>query len=132
MHILHLAVTEEWADARVRGRYEMSSRGRTLAQEGFVHASTTRQVEGVLARYYQDLDPAGLTLLVIDVAALEEAGSPVRWDDVPGAPEPFPHVYGPIPPSAVVAELPLGGTTGAPVLPDLSGWDVADRAPGAA
>lgn len=131
LRILHVADSATWAAARVAGRYEVSSRGRTLSEEGFVHASTSRQIDGVLARFYADLDPAGLTLLVIDVAASERAGSPVRWDAVPGLPAPFPHVYGPIVPAAVVAELPLGGTTRAVVVPDLSFWSVAGDAPGA-
>ena len=125
MRILHIALTDEWIAGRTAGRYEVSSRGRSLADEGFIHASTSRQVDGVLAGYYADIDPAELSLLVIDVHALERAGSAVRWDQVSGAPAPFPHVYGPIVPSAVVAMLPIGGTTGAAVLPDLTGWDVA-------
>jgi uncharacterized protein (DUF952 family) len=125
MRVLHLALASDWADAERAGRYEVSSRGRTLAEEGFIHTSTSRQVDGVLGRYYADLDPAGLRLLVIDVPELERAGSPVRWDEVTGAPAPFPHIYGPIVPAAVVAVLPLGGSTGAAELPDYSSWDVA-------
>jgi uncharacterized protein (DUF952 family) len=130
MRILHLADADTWAASNEAGRYDVSSRGRTLSEEGFIHACTSRQIDGVLARYYSDLDPAGLTLLVIDVGSLERAGSPVRWERVAGSPEPFPHVYGPIVASAVVAALDLGGTATAPVLPDLTGWDVAAHFPG--
>lgn len=129
MRILHVATRKDWAEAQAVGRYEVSSRDRTLAEEGFIHTSTSRQVEGVLSRYYADLDPADLLLLVIDINGLERAGSPVRWDEVAGAPEPFPHIYGPIAPSAVVAALPIGGTSGAAVLPDLSEWDAAATQP---
>jgi uncharacterized protein (DUF952 family) len=128
MRVLHIALTKEWQGAVAAGEYRISSRGRTLDEEGFIHASTSRQVDGVLARYYADLDPADLSLLVIDVEALEAAGSPVRWDQVPGrngAVDPFPHSYGPIVPAAVVAVLPLGGSTGAATLPDLTGYQVA-------
>lgn len=126
IRVLHIALTKEWDEAVAAGDYRVSSRGRTLDDEGFIHASTSRQVEGVLARYYADLDPGELSLLVIDVEALEAAGSPLRWDEVPGAAEPFPHSYGPIVPAAVVAVLPLGGTTGAATLPDLIGYQVAE------
>jgi uncharacterized protein (DUF952 family) len=129
MRILHIALTDEWMAGRDAGRYEVSSRGRTLGDEGFIHTSTSRQVEGVLAGYYADLDPALLSLLVIDVTLLEAAGSPVRWDPVTGAPAPFPHIYGPIVPSAVVAVLPIGGRTGAAELADLTDWEVAAGAP---
>jgi uncharacterized protein (DUF952 family) len=124
MRILHVATRKDWADAQAVGRYEVSSRGQTLADEGFIHASTSRQVNGVLGRYYADLDPADLLLLVIDIEQLEQSGSPVRWDEVTGAPAPFPHIYGPIALPAVVATLPIGGALGAAVLPDLSDWDV--------
>ena len=127
--VLHIAERADWAAAGTTGRYEVSSRGRTLADEGFIHASTSRQVDGVLSRYYADLDPADLVLLVIDIDALEAAGSKVRWDEVTGAPAPFPHSYGPIVPSAVVAALPIGGRPGAAVLPDLTDWAVAADEP---
>lgn len=127
--ILHLADTGDWAAARATGRYDVSSRGRTLREEGFIHASTSRQVQGVLSRYYADVPPAELVLLVLDVDLLAAAGSPVRWDEVAGAPEPYPHVYGPIGSAAVIATLPLGGSTGALELPDLTGWDVAAGPP---
>jgi uncharacterized protein (DUF952 family) len=129
MRILHVATRKDWADAEAVGRYQVSSRGQTLATEGFIHASTSRQVTGVLSRYYGDLEPADLLLLVIDIEKLEQAGSPVRWDQVTGAPAPFPHIYGPIVPAAVVATLPISGTPGAAVLADLSGWDVAADQP---
>lgn len=129
MRILHVATRKDWADAQAGGRYEISSRGRTLSDEGFIHASTSRQVDGVLARFYADLDPADLLLLVIDIGELERAGSPVRWDEVTGAPAPFPHIYGPILPSAVVAALPIGGTPGSAGEVELSGWDVAAEQP---
>ena len=122
MRIFHIALADEWAAARHDGRYQVSSRGRTLADEGFIHASTSQQVEGVLARYYADVDPAELRLLVIDVEALEAAGSPVRWDEVAGAAAPFPHIYGPIVTTAVKAVLPIGGHPGAAVPPDLKPW----------
>ena len=129
MRVLHIALADDWTDAESAGRYEVSSRGRTLAEEGFIHTSTSRQVDGVLSRYYADVDPAGLRLLVIDVPELERAGSPVRWDEVTGAPAPFPHIYGPIVPSAVKAALPLAGRLGAAELPDFSSWDVAAEQP---
>jgi uncharacterized protein (DUF952 family) len=132
VRILHVADIGEWTAARTTGRYEISSRGRTLADEGFIHASTSAQAPGVLSSFYADLDPATLTLLVIDIDASEAAGSPVRWDDVPGRPDPFPHVYGPIVPAAVVAELPVVGHPGAPEMPEMheiATWNVAAAKP---
>ena len=108
----------------------MSSRGRSLAQEGFIHASTQAQVGGVLRSFYADLER--LELLVLDIAELAAAGSLVRWDDVPGQPAPFPHIYGPIPTpvvgpgSPVIAVRRMERAPGADwAVPDLSAYDVA-------
>lgn len=126
--ILHVASTDDWDAALAAGQYEVSSRGVSLADEGFIHASTSRQAPGVLERYYSDLDPAGLVVLVLDIELLEASGSKVRWDDVQGSPDPFPHIYGPITPGAAVAVLPLP-LPGPPRLPDLTGLDVAASRP---
>jgi uncharacterized protein (DUF952 family) len=100
--IFHVALRPDWDAARAAGRYEMSSRGVTLADEGFIHASSHEQLPGTLETFYGDLDPATLVVLEIDPAACEAAGSPVAYEHVPGA-RAFPHVYGPIPVGAVVA-----------------------------
>jgi uncharacterized protein (DUF952 family) len=128
--ILHAALPSDWSAARTAGDYRVSSRGRTLADEGFLHASTTAQLSGVLSTYYADVPQ--VVLLVLDIEALTAAGSPVRWDDVPGAPAPFPHVYGPVSTivvgqgNPVVATLDLSHGTDQPwVLPDLSAYDIA-------
>ncbi|GAA3618944.1 DUF952 domain-containing protein [Kineosporia mesophila] len=119
--VLHIALAPEWTEAEALGRYEKSSRGVTLAQEGFIHASTVSQAAVVLGKFYGDLPPAGLRLLVVDEEKCAEQGTPMRWDDVPGSDSPFPHFYGPIPVDAVVAVLEFTG----PELPDVSSYDVA-------
>ena len=101
--IFHVARREDWTAAQEAGGYEVSSRGVTLAEEGFIHASTHEQLPGTVERYYGDLDPAELVILEIDPAACDAAGAPVRWEHVPGARAPFPHVYGPVPVTAVTA-----------------------------
>lgn len=98
-YVLHAALPEDWATACRTGAYAISTRGRTLAEEGFIHASTSTQLDGVLGAFYSDLDE--LVLLVLDITALRTAGSPVLWEPVPGQPLPFPHVYGVIPSSVV-------------------------------
>ena len=63
--IYHCASVTDWVVAQATGEYTISSRGRTLAQEGFVHASFASQVPGVLQRFYADVTEP-LCLLVID------------------------------------------------------------------
>lgn len=96
--LFHLALPDEWAEAFAHGEYRRSTRGRSLEDEGFVHASTLAQVEGVANRFYADLDE--LVLLTIDP---ERVPYEIRWEPpAPGVEELFPHVYGPVPIDAVV------------------------------
>jgi ribulose-phosphate 3-epimerase len=107
--LFHLALTRDVDDAAATGQYRVSTIGRTLAEEGFIHASFAHQVAEVADRYYAGVDEP-LTLLRVDPARL---ASPVR---VEGG---FPHVYGPIDLSAVSATAVTRGADGRLVFPDL-------------
>ena len=107
MRILHASLRTDWAAAQAAGAYTWSTRGRTLAQEGFIHASTAAQLGGVLAAFYADVPADDLLLLIVDADRLGAAGSPVIWEPPPGLAENFPHVYGPIPIDAVLDTVPL-------------------------
>jgi uncharacterized protein (DUF952 family) len=100
--IYHIAETADWEQAQRDGQYTMSTRGRTLAEEGFIHASTATQVPLVADAFYRDAPD--LVLLVIDT---ERVGSPIRYEQVPGQPDPYPHIYGPLNPDAVVETRPF-------------------------
>lgn len=103
-HILHLTERSLWEAARAQGAYTMSTRGRTLAEEGFIHCSTRAQLPAVARFLYGSYDgPDELVVLVIDPERLD---APVKYEvPAPGA-EAFPHVYGPIPVAAVVGTEP--------------------------
>lgn len=76
----------------------------SLEEEGFIHASRANQWEGVRRTFYADVTEP-LVLLEIDTDLL---GVPVVEEPpAPGVEETFPHVYGAIAPSAVVAVRPL-------------------------
>lgn len=94
------------------GSYPWSTRGVTLEQEGFVHASFAAQVPATSQRFYADV--ADLLLLTIDESLLT---SPLVIEQINGAPEPFPHIYGPLDIAAVIEVRPY--TAGDPVDPDL-------------
>ncbi|PUA80325.1 DUF952 domain-containing protein [Nocardioides currus] len=105
--IFHIATRAEWLELRRTGTYTTSTAGRSLQDEGFIHASRREQVEGVFSRYYRDAGEP-LVLLVIDPDRLE---SEVRVEPV--GDDTYPHIYGPINRGAVVDALPLdrrGGT----------------------
>ena len=103
--IFHLALKSEWQAAQGSGSYSTSTLGRTLAEEGFIHASRADQWQGVRDRFYSEVTEP-LVLLVIETARLDV---PVVAESVPDSSETFPHIYGPLPVSAVVQALPLDG-----------------------
>jgi uncharacterized protein (DUF952 family) len=90
----HLAEVEHWAEAVRTGSYRRSTRGRSLEEEGFVHCAYPDQAAGVAERYYADA--GDLVLLRIDPTGLD-----VRVEHG------FPHVYGPIPVTAVTSTEPV-------------------------
>ncbi|MFC6085626.1 DUF952 domain-containing protein [Sphaerisporangium aureirubrum] len=101
--ILHLALAADWAAARQAGEYRVSTLGRTLEQEGYIHACSGReQLDGVAGRYYGGVTEP-LVVLAIDESLL---GCPVVLETPPGAAERFPHIYGPVPAGAVVSATP--------------------------
>jgi uncharacterized protein (DUF952 family) len=100
--LYHIALPDDWAAAQVSGEYTTSTRGRTLAEEGFIHCSFAEQVQATADRFYRDVTDA--VVLRIDRLRLE---SRVVVEDLVGTGERFPHVYGPIPVSAVVDVRPL-------------------------
>ena len=99
--IFHVATLADWRRTLESGTYTTSTVGRTLAEEGFIHASRREQVQGVFDRYYRGVRE-DLVLLTIDTARLD---SEVRVEPV-GATT-FPHVYGPINRAAVLDAAPL-------------------------
>jgi uncharacterized protein (DUF952 family) len=104
-HLFHLALRRDWEAAKEAGEYRVSTRGRTLAEEGYLHASYAHQWQGVRAAYYADVTEP-LVLLEVDPALLDV---PVVVEVPAGGDEAFPHVYGPLPVAAVVAVRELSG-----------------------
>ena len=78
--IYHIAAGSDWEQARRDGLYQWSTRGVTLAQEGFIHASTAPQVAPVANAFYQG--DAGLVVLVIDTDLVEPE---IRYEQPPGS-----------------------------------------------
>jgi len=92
MLVHHVALATDWAAAQRQGDYRVSTRGRTLEQEGFVHCSHGHQWERVRAAYYADVTEP-MVLLTVETDLLT---SPVVEEGG------FPHVFGPIDVVAVV------------------------------
>ncbi|MFE1883957.1 DUF952 domain-containing protein [Streptomyces diastatochromogenes] len=99
-HIVHITERSLWEAARAHGAYEVSTRGRTLQEEGFIHFSTREQLPRIAAFLYGDYEgPDELVVLVVDPALLDV---PLKYEAMPPNGEEFPHVYGPVPVDAVV------------------------------
>ena len=102
--ILHLALRSDWEAAKAAGEYPWSTRGITVADEGYTHCSFEHQWPGVRERFYADLDDSDLVLLEIDESLLSGA---VVVERIGNAPDEFPHIYGTIDIAAVVGERPV-------------------------
>lgn len=102
MQIFHIAEADRWAAAQLAGSYAQSTLDRTLEEEGFLHAARNDQWQGVLDRHYSGVTKP-LVLLAIDTDKLT---SP--WREEPVGDTTYPHIYGPLNPSAVIRTIPLG------------------------
>lgn len=90
--IFHIARSEAWAN-----RDTVSYRPETFPVEGFVHCSTADQVVKVAdIRFRGQKD---LVLLCIDTGKVKAA---IRYENLEGGLELFPHIYGEINTDAVV------------------------------
>ncbi|WP_182084781.1 DUF952 domain-containing protein [Aureimonas sp. ME7] len=107
--IFKLSPRSAWLDAEASGEFEGAP---VDLSDGFIHFSTASQVRETAARHFSGQD--ALILAAIDPAPL---GTALRWEPSRGG-DLFPHLYGPLPMSAVVyvADLPLG-TDGVHVFP---------------
>lgn len=92
--IVHAA---EWSAAS--GSYAGSEKDRA---DGFLHFSTAAQIPGTLALYYAGV--RDLVLVAVDEAAL---GAALKYEPSRDGAL-FPHLYAPLPLSAVVWARPIG------------------------
>jgi uncharacterized protein (DUF952 family) len=102
--IYKLLPTAAWRAARATGVYLGSE---VDLADGYVHLSTAEQVVETAARHFAG--QTDLTMLTVDGDRLGEA---LRFEPSRGGAL-FPHLYGPLPVDAVVAETPLA--SGLPV-----------------
>jgi len=121
MRIYHVATLADWKQAQETGTYTTSTYGRTLEEVGFIHAARHDQVPAIRDVLYADVTEP---LVVLEVET-DRLGVEVRDEQV--GDQVFPHVYGPIPTSAVVAWRParlppidLGHRAPAPPVPPLT------------
>lgn len=88
--IYHICTQNSW-EVQLSNHYYVHA---SLASEGFIHCSTSKQVEGVLERYFEN--QADLWQISIATAQLKRLVF-----EASTAGEDYPHVYGPIPKEAI-------------------------------
>jgi uncharacterized protein (DUF952 family) len=101
--IHHIALADSWTAALEAGVYTVSTLGLDVADVGFIHCSRPEQLDDVFEHFYADVTEP-LLLLTIDTDLLT---APWQFDDVPGEPLSFPHIYGPLNVDAVVSAEPF-------------------------
>lgn len=98
--LFHVTERSAWLEAARAGEYRMSTRGRTLAEQGFIHCSLRHQLAAVAEIVYGDADD--LVVLVIDS---DRVPAPVRYEAPERGAEAYPHIYGALPACAVIDVL---------------------------
>jgi uncharacterized protein (DUF952 family) len=88
----------EWAAFETAGSFDGSDLDRA---DGFVHLSSRAQVAATARRFFAD--DTDLVIVAIDAGAVAAS---LRWE---GDPDPFPHVYGPLPGSSVAFAVRVTG-----------------------
>ena len=96
--IFHILPRSDWESAQAVGVYEPES----LVSEGFIHCSLIEQVIQVANTFY----PGQIDLLLLRID-LDKLAHEVRYEDTLGEGECFPHIYGALNLSAVLAVCPF-------------------------
>ena len=100
--IFHITTEADWARAQAEGAYSASTRGLTLAQVGFVHCAFEEQVARVANVFFR-----GVAKLLVLRIAIDRLDAEVRYENLEGGHELFPHVYGPLNLDAIVGVMAL-------------------------
>lgn len=104
MIIYKILRAQEWQEASKKGRFDGAP---VDLKDGYIHFSAADQLRGTAAKHFAGED--GLVLLGIET---EELGAALKWEPSRGGAL-FPHLYAPLPLSAVksVEPLPWNGET---------------------
>jgi uncharacterized protein (DUF952 family) len=95
--IFKIVLPDEWRAAREAGVYRGSAHDKA---DGFLHFSTAAQLPETLRLYYTAA--SAVEIVAVDTEAL---GSELKYERSPSRNEDFPHLYGPLPMSAVVSTM---------------------------
>lgn len=111
--IFHITEPTTWRTATRAGTFTESTRGKSLADVGYIHCSFADQVVSVANVVYGDWDQE-LLLLEIDSTLVP---SEIRIENLEGGSQRYPHIYGTVPVEAVVATRTMTKQSAGWVLP---------------
>jgi uncharacterized protein (DUF952 family) len=106
--IYRIAEEGDWKRAQQTGEFASTD----LKAEGFIHCSEQQQILRTAAKYY-----AGKKLLVLLEIDETKIINNLRREDSTGRGEMFPHIYAPIPLTAITRHFDFMETDGVFVLP---------------
>ncbi len=99
----HMAIAEEWEQQKATDSYVPLA----FAADGFIHCTNGLELLRWVGNSFHVESSESRVVLVLNAS---EITSDLRYDDPD---ENFPHIYGPLNPSAVIRELPVHrGTDG--------------------
>ena len=98
MVVYKIVAADEWREAEAAGVFVGAAIDRA---DGFIHFSTAEQAPETAAKWFAGRED--LTLAAVDAEAL---GADLHWEPSRGGAL-FPHLYAPLPMSAVVWSRPL-------------------------
>lgn len=98
MIFYHITKEKEWLDAKINGVYLPAD----YAKDGFIHCSKRGQVLNTAKRFYSG--QTGLVLLKVDS---DKLSARFVEENLDGGEVLFPHIYGPLNVSSVVASAPF-------------------------
>jgi uncharacterized protein (DUF952 family) len=96
--VYHILTSVDWERARSKSTYMPAA----FEQEGFIHLCEEDQIAGVIARYFPE--PGNLVVLCIESRQLK---AELRYENLLGGDELFPHLYGSLNLDAVLEVLPI-------------------------
>jgi uncharacterized protein (DUF952 family) len=92
--IYHIIRQSDWQSALAAGSYAADS----LATEGFIHCSTAQQVIATANRIFKG--ERDLVLLCVDT---DKVKAEIRYENLEGGTNLFPHVYGALEITSIIA-----------------------------
>lgn len=96
--IYHITTEKAWLEAQREGEYIPAG----FDEIGFIHCSKKEQLIPVANHFYRGT--SGLILLEIDA---KRAGVELRWENLEGGEEMYPHLYGYLKLGTVIRTIPF-------------------------